>query len=116
MDLGVFSWVLNINFKGESWVPFLLLIRDRTKKGHLTKNQKERVGLHQCFPGCGMCQVNEVILGGIALDGRPWTHRGACNNAAMLEFNNTVCFIFMVIIYVSDTEFSIYTIYKISLK
>lgn len=63
-----------------------------------------------------MCQVNEVILGGIALDGRPWTHRGACNNAAMLEFNNTVCFIFMVIIYVSDTEFSIYTIYKISLK
>lgn len=26
----------------------------------------ERVGLHQCFPECGMRQVNKMLLGGIA--------------------------------------------------
>lgn len=40
----------------------------------------------------------------------------ACNTALMLEFNNMVCFIFMVFIYVSDTEFPIYASHKISLK
>ena len=40
----------------------------------------------------------------------------ACTNARMPECNNTVCFIFMVMIYVSDIEFPIYASYKISLK
>lgn len=40
----------------------------------------------------------------------------ACNIVLMLEFNNMVCFIFMVFIYVSDIEFFIYVSYKIFFK
>ena len=60
----------------------------------------ERAGLHQCFPGCRMRQVNEMFLDGLASS---WKNMDSqSRHAPRLGFQNIGCFIFVVIIYVSD--------------
>ena len=60
----------------------------------------ERAGLHQCFPGCRMRQVNEMFLDGLASS---WKNVDSqSRHAPRLGFQNIGCFIFVVIIYVSD--------------
>ena len=60
----------------------------------------ERAGLHQCFPGCGMRQVNEIFLDGLALT---WKNVDSqSRHAPRLGFQNMGCFILVVIMYVND--------------
>lgn len=92
LDLGVFCWPLNTNFKGESSGSLTNRRLNRSEEGALgkvygdggpavtccvTRDQFvpalctcEGVGSHMCFPECGIHLVNEVVMGGVAPNGR----------------------------------------------